>query len=132
MQYVVDTNIWIELLRKNAQVRERLEQAREADDVIIVCPIVYYELLRGLEKREDLRSIGFIKSLWSTLSYIEMNDRVWDLGIHLWVSAVKANKRQEDADTLIAALASYAGATVVTKNVKHFEPFDVPIENWVA
>jgi PIN domain len=50
MRYVVDTNIWIEFLRKNPKVRTRLrEKLAQRDPINEICiiPVVYYELLRG-------------------------------------------------------------------------------------
>jgi predicted nucleic acid-binding protein len=57
MRYIVDTNIWIEFLRKNPKVstrlREKLAQRNPINEICII-PVVYYELLRGLEKRRDM------------------------------------------------------------------------------
>jgi predicted nucleic acid-binding protein len=57
MRYVVDTNIWVFYLKKNQQVRQHLRQALTNQDEICIIPIVYFELLRGLQKRNDLESI---------------------------------------------------------------------------
>ena len=70
MRYVVDTNIWIEFLRKNPKVRTRLREKlaqRNPINEICIIPVVYYELLRGLEKRRDQGNINFIKTYWTTL-----------------------------------------------------------------
>jgi predicted nucleic acid-binding protein len=45
--------------------------------------------------------------------------------------SVRQNNQREDADILIAAFACQLNATVVTKNVKHFQIFSFPIENWI-
>jgi predicted nucleic acid-binding protein len=131
MRYVVDTNIWIEVMRKHKQACRRLEDSiRNGDDVVVI-PVVYFELLRGLEKRGDTESIGFIRSLWGTLPYAECTRPVWDEAIRLWVVGVKANQKREDADVLIAAFASCLGATIVTDNLGHFTSLGLPLENWL-
>ncbi len=131
MRYVLDTNIWIHFLRKRQHVRQRLQQALRNRDEICVIPIVYYELLRGLEKRHDTESLAFIKRFWRTLSYYEATRQIWDEAIRLWVTTVRQNQKREDADILIAAFASHLQATVVTTNVKHFSVFDLRVENWM-
>ena len=66
MRYVVDTNIWIEFLRKNPKVRTRLREKlaqRNPINEICIIPVVYYELLRGLEKRRDQGNINFYQDI---------------------------------------------------------------------
>src|SRR5436309_721932 len=55
MRYLIDTNIWVAVLRKNQKVRMRLRETQAQGHEICVIPVVYYELLRGLEKRRDHR-----------------------------------------------------------------------------
>ncbi len=134
MRYVVDTNIWIEFLRKNAKVRTRLREKlaqRNPINEICIIPVVYYELLRGLEKRRDHGSIHFIKTYWATLSYYEATKLIWDEAIRLWVMTIRQNTMPGDRDLLIAAFAIQLNATVVSRNVRHFSVFGLAIENWI-
>src|SRR5437870_1097744 len=103
MRYLVDTNIWIAFLRKNPKVRIRLRETLAQRNEICVIPVVYYELLRGLEKRRDIESINIIKKLWATLSYYECTKQIWDEAIRLWVMTIRQNKMPGDKDLLIAA-----------------------------
>jgi predicted nucleic acid-binding protein len=130
MRYVVDTNIWVFYLKKNQRVRQHLRQALTNQDEICIIPIVYFELLRGLQKRNDLESIEQIRKLWRTLSYYEATPPVWDTAINLYVMTIRQNQKREDADILIAAFADILNAVVVTDNVRHFEAFGLPIVNW--
>lgn len=132
MLFVVDTSIWVKLLRRDSRVGPRLEQALRQGDTIIVVPIVYYELMRGLRKRNDQTSIGFIERLWSSLTYADLELDSWEAAVRLWVDAVAKNQAREDADVLVAAAASVLQATVVTDNLQHFEVFGVPLENWAG
>jgi predicted nucleic acid-binding protein len=134
MRYVVDTNIWIEFLRKNPKVRTRLREKlaqRTPINEICIIPVVYYELLRGLEKRRDQGSINFIKTYWTTLSYYEATKQIWDEAIRLWVMTIRQNTMPGDRDLLIAAFAIQLSATVVSRNVRHFSVFGLSIENWL-
>jgi predicted nucleic acid-binding protein len=131
MRYVVDTNIWIAFLRKNPKVRTRLRETLTQGHEICVIPIVYFELLRGLEQRRDRENISFIKQYWGTLSWYECTKHIWDEAIRLWVTAIRQNNKREDADILIAAFAIQLSATVVSRNVRHFSIFPLSIENWI-
>lgn len=131
MRYVVDTNIWVAFLRKNQQVRTHLREKLAQGHEICVIPIVYFELLRGLEKRRDIENINFIQQYWSTLSWYECTKYIWDEAVRLWVMAIRQNNKREDADILIAAFAIQLSATVVTQNVRHFSVFQLSIENWI-
>ena len=93
--------------------------------------MVYYELLRGLEKRRDIESLSFIKKFWGTLSYYEGTKYIWDEAVRLWVTATRQNTMPGDNDVLIAAFAIQLSATVVSRNVKHFAVFQLSIENWI-
>jgi len=132
MLYIIDSNIWIKLLRDERAVRERFEQAVLQDDQLMVTPVAYFEVLRGLRKREDHDSLGFIAELWRELRYEEINQRIWDEAIRLWVLAVRQNALREDADTILAAYASVFNATIVTANESHFSVFGIPVENGSA
>ena len=109
------------------RLRETLAQRNE----ICVIPVVYYELLRGLEKRRDIESMNIIKKLWATLSYYECTKQIWDEAIRLWVTTIRQNKMPGDKDLLIAAFAIQLSATVVSRNVRHFSVFQFSIENWI-
>ncbi|HEY3243992.1 MAG TPA: PIN domain-containing protein [Phycisphaerae bacterium] len=132
MRYVIDSTIWIKLLRKERAVCERFERAAFEDDELVVTPVAYLEVLRGLYKRDDHESIAFIHELWNELRYEEADRRIWDEAVRLWVIAVRRNELREDADTIIAAFASVLNARLVTANESHFSIFGIPTENWAA
>lgn len=132
MRYVVDTNFWIKFLRKQPYALQKLKDTLEAGDEIVISPIVYFELMRGAVKRDDEEIIGAVRNIKENMTYFEMTDEIWEIAAKLWADAVKRNKRQDDADTLIAAFAIHLDATVVTENEKHFKEFPVRVENWNA
>ena len=112
------------------RLREKLAQRNPINEICII-PVVYYELLRGLEKRRDQGNINFIKTYWTTLSYYEATKQIWDEAIRLWVMAIRQNTMPGDRDLLIAAFALQLSATVVSRNVRHFSVFGLSIENWI-
>jgi len=109
----------------------RLRETQAQGHEICVIPVVYYELLRGLEKRRDQESIHFIKQYWATLSYYEATKYIWDEAIRLWVMSTSQNTNPGDKDIFIAAFAIQISATVATRNVRHFSIFHLATENWI-
>ena len=135
MRYIPDTNIWIYLLRKQENIRQALERAlREDDTQIVVPPVVYFELLRGLEKRKDSESITFFKKMLDQKQcrYMECTRAIWDLAIQLWVKACTENKARQDADILIAAFAKDLNALLVTENTKDFSHLGIELTSWAS
>jgi predicted nucleic acid-binding protein len=120
------------MLRKSRQVERAIESALLEGDELIVASVVYFEIMRGLVKRQDKESISFLNEFWKGQTYVEMTRYIWDEAVRLWAWSVKRNKKQTDADTLIAAVATQLGATVVTQNEKHFMHYGFPVINWMT
>ena len=131
MRYVIDTNIWVAFFRKHPKVQPRLLVTLAQRHDIYVIPIVYYEFIRGLRYTNNLQMLHNVAQFWSTLPYYEATKAIWDEATRLWVMTIRQNKMPGDKDLFIAAFAIHLNATVVTRNVKHFEVFSFPIENWV-
>ena len=132
MRFILDTNIWIAMLRNQRLVIGNFRKNMAGGHEILVTPVEYFELLRGLEKRGHREHLERIKNFWRTLTYCEADLRMWDLAITLWIGAVKRNQKREDADIILAAFAVRYDAVLVTNNVHDFEGFGVPVEDWSA
>lgn len=132
MRYVLDTNTWIAaFFRRTPHVKARLVTTLEQDHEICVIPLVYYELLRGLQLKDNVQGVQEITHFWSLVSYYEATKAIWDEAVRLWVMSTKQNTMPGDKDILIAAFARQLEATVVTRNVRHFTLFHLPVENWI-
>ncbi|MBI5301451.1 MAG: hypothetical protein HY868_04885 [Chloroflexi bacterium] len=57
--YLLDTNIISLLLRRNQSVEQRAEDSFVANDVLVLSPIVYFEIKRGLLKRDAQKQSAF-------------------------------------------------------------------------
>ena len=95
-------------------------------------PIEYFEVMRGLELRGPRGPIEYLTALWSTLSYCDIDRETWEIAIHLWVKAVKENRKREDADILLAALATRHRACLVTNNTGDFQYLGIELEDWTV
>ena len=105
---VVDTSVWVAVLRSRAAVEAPVLGALlDADDVILPVP-VRVELLLGAPAREHTR----LRRILSALPIAYPADATWTL-IESWAGgAVDAGHRFGVGDLLIAALASEQGALV--------------------
>jgi len=133
MQYLLDTNICIYLIKKRPpQVIERMRRMSPSD--IGISAITVSELQYGAAKSE--RPEKNREALGKFLTAFELVP--WGLGAALDYGEIRANLERDGKpigamDLLIAAHARSLGVVLVTNNVREFER--VPglcLENWAA
>lgn len=131
--YVLDTNVVSRLLKNELQVLKRLYSVKVRRAVVLLCPIVSYEIRRGLMKKGATRQLTFFET-WcaSHLRWDDLDRPVWDEAATLWAQCQCSGAPRHDNDLLIAAHAKMRNATVVTNNVRHFQDLRVPVEDWQA
>jgi predicted nucleic acid-binding protein len=105
---VVDTSVWVEVLRKPASKRAAtLTALLDADEVALALP-VRIELMSGVA-RKDRRTL---RRGLSALPVVKPSEETW-LVIESWVEpAADAGHRFSVSDLLIAGLAHDLGALV--------------------
>lgn len=130
--FLIDTDV-LSALRKRARNPHLLEWIAAQQTADLYLSVVSIgEVERGIA-RQRRRDPAFARALASWL------DGVMSLyGDHILAVDVAAARRwgrlsdamgHESADLLIAATALEHGLTVVTRNVRHFEPAGVPVVN---
>jgi tRNA(fMet)-specific endonuclease VapC len=130
----LDSNVIRDLLRpeKNPQILERYAQAKQAGSEFTLCPVVYYEVRRGLEKTQATVQLGVFEQLISSWQWRDFERACWGLAALAWSERERAGRPIGDADLLIGIHAKANGATLVTENVGHFDSLGVAVENWRA
>ena len=128
--YVLDTNIISLLLRNSAVVRVRLDKALTSDNVILGCPIVWYEVRRGLLACDAKQQIQVFDILFAAFNWQDYSQPDWYLATQLWSQRRAQGHPIGDADLLIAAFARNREAVLVTDNTKDFVDLGVATENW--
>jgi len=132
-RFVLDTNIISAVLRRDEAVRERLADEALQGSQLFLCPVVYYEVLRGLRHRDAEGQERRFAALVRGLDWEELWRDDWARAAALWAEAASRGRRYDhDADVLIAAYALNRDATVVTDNTRDFEPLGVAVDNWRA
>ena len=130
MMFLLDTDVLSALRRRerNPGTVRWVEAQRTSDLYISV--VTVGEIERGI-RQQQRRDPSFARDLaiWLDRVLAWYSDRILTIDAataRRWgqLSAILGNDR---ADLLIAATALEHGLTVVTRNVRHFEPTGVPI-----
>ena len=102
------------------------------DDDLFMCPVVFYELWRGLSYRGADRQLEELTAFARTLQWIDYDRAMWVDAAGLWANRRRHGRTHDDADLLIAAFARRLRATLITNNTADFTDLDVPVVDWTA
>lgn len=130
VRYVLDTNIFAPILRHEVQLGQRVSEALAAQHEFLLCPIVFYEVCRGLIDRKARKQLDFFLSYTATFTWDDFNRADWDQAAELWADLRRQGWQISDADLLIGVYALQRQATIITANEKDFEILNVDLENW--
>ena len=124
MSYVLDSTVLIDYVIGYAPGEAIIEHLFARARPLYVCDVVTCETLsKGTP--EDLR---VARSMLDALEYVAVSpdDAAW-AGEARRLRIEAGRRAPSTTDALIAALAHSLDATVVTRNVRDFEAFDVPV-----
>ncbi len=130
-RYVLDTNIITALLRYEAKTIEYTARAAAANAEFLLCPIVFYEALRGLLHRDAQKQRLRLLDYAATFIWDDFTRTDWEKAAELWATLRGQGVQVSDADLLIGVYARQRQAVVITANEKHFVPLRVQTENWL-
>ncbi len=129
--YLLDTNIVSELrrIRPHGGVVAWIEAIADAD--LHLCVVTMGEIQAGIEitREQDVDKAALLES-WlnqvaATYNLIDMDAAVF----RLWAKLMHRQSNTVYEDAMIAACAITHNLTVVTRNVRDFEPFPVKVLN---
>jgi len=128
---VLDTNIVSAVLRRHRAAHGRFREETRAGSLLYLCPVVYFEVLRGLRHRDAHGQERRLEAIAAGMDWEELWADDWTRAAQLWSDTASRGRRcDDDADVLIAAYALNRDAVVITDNTRDFEAFGVPLENW--
>ena len=119
--FFLDSNILSFYLRQNQQIIQKVHDALLSGNEVLIGPIAYYEVKRGLLviKAEDrLREFS---ALCKTLGIGQIDNSILDYAADIYRELKDKKQTVEDADILTAAFCIRHGFTLVTNNTKHFQ-----------
>lgn len=131
-RFVLDTNVISQILRRNSTAVAHLRDAAENDDDLFMCPVVFYELWRGLRYRGADRQVAELNTFARALQWIEYDRTMWVEAAGLWADQRRRGRNVDDADLLIAAFTRRLRATLVTNNTADFVDLDLAIVDWTV
>ncbi len=127
--YCLDSNVIIDYLRGNENIIRHMDKARKAGNLLSICPIVYYEIVRGFKIANASKQLEKFMSLYQTLSNLPFNMQATEKAIDIYAQTHK--QMIEDNDIYIAAISMVNDCTLVTSNVKHFSRVEgLKFVNW--
>jgi predicted nucleic acid-binding protein len=122
--FALDSNIVSFYLKGNAAVSRNMEQAINDDHAIVIAPIAYYEVKRGLRLIDATRQLQKLYTLCELFPVGAFDDALLEIAVDIYVEERKAKRNTEDADILIAAFCRQHDYTLVTDNARHFRDID--------
>jgi tRNA(fMet)-specific endonuclease VapC len=129
--YLLDTNVVTAVLRSDPGVVARLRDIVNANDRVLFSAAVYYEIKRGLLKRDALRRLARFEELVRHWEWLDVERHHWEAAAVLWAQCQKEGIATTDVDLLLAVQSSHAGAILVTHD-NDFERFNIECEDWFA
>ncbi|WKZ25458.1 MAG: type II toxin-antitoxin system VapC family toxin [bacterium] len=118
-KYLIDTNIFVDLLRDNLDI-----QNFSVKGDLATCSITLCELYYGAEKTsKPSSSIEGIESLTKDLNLriLDFDENTSKIFAKIKIELEKIGQRLEDFDLMIAATAIQNDMVLVTNNLKHFK-----------
>ncbi len=134
MRYTLDTNAVTALIRTDAGVLDRLEQALLDGHEVTLNAFVYYEVRRGLVLPGFASKYEAFQRLLETYDVLELDLPALEEAAMIYQALRAQGELIEDADILIiAATAIRHDATLVTRNTRHLARVPgLMLENWEA
>ena len=118
MRYLLDTNVVIDILRDNKDVTRHYQIETLKRNKILICPIVYYEFVRGFKISGAMKKFELFLQLYKNWSMLTFDEEVAKKAVDIYEQTHK--QVIEDNDIYIAAISIVNGCTLVTANTKHF------------
>ena len=131
-RFVLDTNTVSQVLRRNGTAIARLREAVRRNDDLYMCPVVFYEIWRGLLDRRAERQLAEFNAFAQTLRRVDYDRAMWVAAAELWAEQRRRGRTHDDADLLIAAFTRRLRATLATNNTAVFIDLDIPIVDWTT
>lgn len=117
MRVLLDTNIILAYLRKDASVKPLFDRAASGEIQLVISVIIEFELLRFVDLTNE-EELG-ITLLLDGMRIVGVERRTARIAADLW-KRYAGGKRGKENDLLIAATAIEHGIPLCTRNVKDF------------
>jgi tRNA(fMet)-specific endonuclease VapC len=129
--FVLDTNIISYYLKGREPVANNIAGALMQGHNVIIAPIAYYEIKRGLMAVNAQKRLQAFDMLCELLGVGQFNNDMLDAAAEIYVAQRRTGHAADDADIFIAAYCISRQCTLVTNNIRHFEHIpDLTLLDW--
>ncbi|MCL2020367.1 MAG: PIN domain-containing protein [Oscillospiraceae bacterium] len=130
--YALDSNIISYLLKGNEQIAERIETEISSGHEVIIPPIAYYEVKRGLLAVNSKTKMQIFLDFCNENEVGNIDMRTLNKAADIYAELKVSGIGTEDADILIGAFCIVNNYTLVTNNIKHFSNIkDLSLISWI-
>ena len=136
MTYALDTNI-VSYLLKYGEERELVAKKfyfhlDQGDDIVII-PIVYYEITRGLMKINSVNKTDIFNDMFSKFGMTDFDFGIWNKSAEIYFKLREKGSMIDEMDILIAAFCIINDYVLVTHNTAHFNRIEeLSCVDWVS
>ncbi len=132
-RFVLDSDTLTYIMQRRDDVLRRFEEAVRSRAQIYLCPMVYYEVRRGLVHKGAKGQLRRLESLARQIVWADFRRPMWEKAAHTWATVrSRGRPHDDDADLLIASYTLHLRAILVTNNTADFRDLGVPLTNWVG
>jgi len=133
MTYALDTNTIIDYLNGRKTVATKFLSVAKSNTPMVIPIVVDYEVMRGFYHTPCSDRETVYSRIKMFCPVVDVTADMWDCAVSTWAKLKKSRITIGDADLIIASQCIVSGYTIVTRNVKHFNPINgLPIENWAV
>ncbi|MBM3232639.1 type II toxin-antitoxin system VapC family toxin [Candidatus Pacearchaeota archaeon] len=128
--YCLDTGIVIAFLKQQPSIFEKIASLSETNSMYITS-IVLCELYKGVYRSSNLAyELSILEKFIETVPVLDFSIEACRIFGEDFVRLQKEGNMIDDFDVMVASIAKAHGATVVTRNKKHFMQTGVAVEEW--
>ena len=120
MQYFLDTNVVIDILHNVENVCRNYQIQSIKGNEIVICPIVYYEVVRGFKIASATKKFESFLDIYKNWRILPFDMKVAQKSVEIYEELHKG-QQIEDNDIFIAATAIINDCILVTSNTRHFQ-----------
>jgi tRNA(fMet)-specific endonuclease VapC len=133
MNAALDTNIISFWMKGLYDIENKMTKTVLDGDTVIIPPVTYYEVIRGLYADDANRKLKLFTSLCERFGVNEMDKATWTEAARLYAEHKKIGHPVGDTDLLQAAFCIRHKYTLVTNNTKHFSHIsNLKIIDWAS
>ena len=130
MQYLLDTNVVIDILHNVESVSRNYQIQTIKGDEIVICPIVYYEIVRGFKIAGATKKFQAFLKLYENWAILPFDMKATEKSVEIYAQ-LHNGQTIEDNDIYIVAAAMVNDCVLVTANTRHFSRVEnLNFVNW--